>query len=276
MVDMAARLELLAHALQARPADIQVVQDAAATVAGLTGAKQHDALVVLGSGSADALASWGEPVACFPLSQLPGVCAPVADGHRDEVRSYERESKRVLVYVGRTHLYEGRGVRAVVHPVQLAAMCGVERAVLTNANGCLRDWELGDVVTLTDHINLSGASPFDGTVFTDVSGVWDAGLAAATAPLTQRQGVYALLRGPEYQTQAESRLLAGLGADVVGMSTVLEAIALHQLGVRVAGLSVVSDLSFAAAPTDPQAVVDAAAGAAATVAAAVSAVLRAS
>ena len=148
-------------------------------------------------------------------------------------------------------------------------------AVLVNAGGCLRRWRIGEVMTITDHLNLTGSSPFNGTVFVDVRAVWDPELAAALRACTQREGVYACLRGPEYQSRAEARMLAGLGADCVGMSTVLEAIALHQLGVRVAGMSVVSDLSFAEDPTDPDEVVRLAARARPVIASGVEAVLGA-
>ena len=140
---------------------------------------------------------------------------------------------------------------------------------------CLRGWHIGEVMTITDHLNLTGSSPFDGPVFTDVRSVWDDELADVLRGVTERSGVYAAVRGPEYQTMAETRMLESAGADCVGMSTVLEAIALHQLGVRVAGMSVVSDLSFAQAPTDPDEVVRLAAGAHTTIAAGIEAVLAA-
>ena len=180
----------------------------------------------------------------------------------------------MLVAHGRTHLYEGRGTTPVVALVRAAAAAGVRAAVLINANGCLRDWRIGEVMTITDHLNLSGASPFAGTVFVDVRGVWDPELAGVLSALTRRAGTYAMVRGPEYQTMAETRMLASLGADCVGMSTVLEAVALHQLGVRVAGMSVVSDLSLSAEPTDPDEVVRLAAAAHPVLAAGVGAVLE--
>ena len=244
-------------------------------IARRTGAASHDLLVVLGSGAANALRGWGEPAASLPLSDLPGVRAPSAPGHEDRLDSYERTGRRVLVARGRTHLYEGHGPAAVVALARAAAASGVRGAVLVNANGCLRKWGLGEVVTITDHLNLTGASPFEGTVFVDVRGVWDEGLVAVLRDVTQREGTYAALRGPEYQTGAETRMLALRGADCVGMSTVLEAIALHQLGVRVAGMSVVSDLSFAEQPTDPQEVVRLAGAAHRTLAIGVEAVLGA-
>ena len=253
-------------------------------IARRTGAPYHDLLVVLGSGAADALAAWGEPEASLPLSDLPGVLAPVAPGHDDRLDSYvvgrdqeasdqeasEQEGggeRRVLVARGRSHLYEGHGPRPVVALARIAAAAGVRGAVLVNAGGCLRSWRIGEVMTITDHLNLTGSSPFDGPVFTDIRSVWDGELAGALGSITARSGVYAALRGPEYQTVAESRMLDDLGADCVGMSTVMEAIVLHRLGVRVAGMSIVSDLSFAQAPTDPDEVVRLAAAAHATIAA---------
>ena len=256
-------------------------------IARRTGAPYHDLLVVLGSGAADALAAWGEPEASLPLSDLPGVLAPVAPGHDDRLDSYvvgrdqevsEQEGggeRRVLVACGRSHLYEGHGPRPVVALARIAAAAGVRGAVLVNAGGCLRSWKIGEVMTITDHLNLTGSSPFDGPVFTDMRSVWDGELAGALGSITARSGVYAALRGPEYQTVAESRMLADLGADCVGMSTVMEAIVLHRLGVRVAGMSIVSDLSFAQAPTDPDEVVRLAAAAHATIAAGIEAVMAA-
>ena len=256
-------------------------------IARRTGAPYHDLLVVLGSGAADALAAWGEPEASLPLSDLPGVLAPVAPGHDDRLDSYvvgrdqevsEQESggeRRVLVARGRSHLYEGHGPRPVVALARIAAAAGVRGAVLVNAGGCLRSWRIGEVMTITDHLNLTGSSPFDGPVFTDIRSVWDGELVGALGSITARSGVYAALRGPEYQTVAESRMLADLGADCVGMSTVMEAIVLHRLGVRVAGMSIVSDLSFAQASTDPDEVVRLAAAAHATIAAGIEAVMAA-
>ena len=256
-------------------------------IARRTGAPYHDLLVVLGSGAADALAAWGEPEASLPLSDLPGVLAPVAPGHDDRLDSYvvgrdqevsEQESggeRRVLVARGRSHLYEGHGPGPVVALARIAAAAGVRGAVLVNAGGCLRSWRIGEVMAITDHLNLTGSSPFDGPVFTDVRCVWDDELADILGGVSERSGVYAALRGPEYQTMAETRMLESIGADCVGMSTVLEAIALHQLGVRVAGMSIVSDLSFAQTPTEPDEVVRLAAGAHTTIAAGIEAVLAA-
>ena len=296
MNDHAAVLSLEPERLEALSASAGAegpgpAMEGAHQIARRTGAPGHDLLVVLGSGAADALAAWGEPAASLRLSDLPGVMVPVAPGHEDRLDSYavsyavargrkvgaqeDGGERRVLVARGRTHLYEGHGPGPVVALSRIAAAAGVRGAVLVNAGGCLRSWHIGEVMTITDHLNLTGSSPFDGPVFTDVRSVWDDELADVLRGVTERSGVYAAVRGPEYQTMAETRMLESAGADCVGMSTVLEAIALHQLGVRVAGMSVVSDLSFAQAPTDPDEVVRLAAGAHATIAAGIEAVLAA-
>lgn len=222
--------------------------------------------VVLGSGLAEALdgsEAWGRPDAHGRLSDLPGVLAPVGDGHVDALRIYRvatpQRMLRVAVALGRTHLFEGHGPGPVTAFARAAYCAGAEAALLTNANGCLRDWALGDVMAVRDHINFSGVSPFDGTVFLDPTACWDPELTGALTEVCQRSGTYAFLRGPEYQTGAESRLLAGAGADCVGMSTVLEALMFRALGVRVCGMSVVSDLSFSATATDPAEVLEVAA-----------------
>ena len=292
MNDHAAVLSLEPERLEALSASAGAegpgpVMEGAHQIARRTGAPGHDLLVVLGSGAADALASWGEPAASLRLSDLPGVMVPVAPGHEDRLDSYavargrkagaqeDGGERRVLVARGRTHLYEGHGPVPVVALSRIAAAAGVRGAVLVNAGGCLRSWRIGEVMTITDHLNLTGSSPFDGPVFTDVRSAWDDELADVLRGVTERSGVYAAVRGPEYQTMAETRMLESAGADCVGMSTVLEAIALHHLGVRVAGMSVVSDLSFAQAPTDPDEVVRLAAGAHTTIAAGIEAVLAA-
>lgn len=237
----------------------------ARALAELSGCDHHDAVVVLGSGLAEALEGWGEPRATFALSEIPGVLEPRADGHLDQARSYHLGGRDILVALGRTHLYEGVSASHVTTFVRAAAAAGARTAVLCNANGCLRDWVLGDVMAIEDHLNFSGTSPFDGTVFLDTTGVWDPELTGRLEGVCQRAGTYAIVRGPEYQTRAETRWLASTGADCVGMSTVMEALTLHALGVRVCGMSVVSDLSLSPVPTDPEAVVRAAAEAGDTV-----------
>lgn len=254
-------------------------QEAARRIAAATGVESHDVVAVLGSGLAEVLdgdeaeGGWGEPRAVFPLSSLPGVLEPQADGHLDEVRSYRRGSHDVLVALGRTHLYEGVSPQHVTAFVRAAALGGASTAILCNANGCLKDWQLGDVMAIEDHLNFSGSSPFDGTIFIDTRALWDRELTDKLAGVCQRRGSYAIMRGPEYQTMAETRWLASTGADCVGMSTVMEALTLHALGVKVCGMSVVSDLSFATEAATAQTVLDASAAAAKVVVSGLDAVL---
>lgn len=240
------------------------------------GGKTIDALVVLGSGLSTCADSW-ITTSRGRLSDLPGVTKPIADGHLDEFRIVEIPTDddvvRAVVTLGRTHAYEGVTPREVTAMVRAAWAAGVHTVVLCNANGCLRDWELGDVMAIEDHVNFSGISPFDGTFFVDSSALWDPELTTVISDVCERRGTYAFLRGPEYQTRAETRLLSAAGVDAVGMSTVLEALMAHALGMRVCGMSAVSDLSFASTPTTPQAVVEAGATAATTVTKAVQSVL---
>ncbi len=247
--------ELLDTCFMTDPQQAQVVRLAANYIAQKSGVATHHLFVVLGSGLKEAANQLGETVAEFSYQEFPGVLAPTAEGHGSTIfsvklpQSHPDRDVFALVSTGRSHLYEGLSPRTICALPRIAAAAGATHALLTNAGGCLRNWTLGDVMAITDHINMTGISPFEGGVFTDISGVWDKELAAKMKNLAAREGVYAILRGPEYQTMAESRMLAQNGVDMVGMSTVLEAIALHQLQVRVCGLSVTSDLSFSSDPT---------------------------
>jgi purine-nucleoside phosphorylase len=231
---------------------------AAGRLAELTGTDRHDALVVLGSGWGPAADAFGEPAAAFAMSELPGFHVPVAEGHRGEVRSVLLGGHRVLLYLGRTHLYEGHGPAAVAHPVRTAAAASVRLAVLTNANGSLRDdVALGDVVLVRDHVNLAFGSPLEGPRFVDLTDAWSARLRAIARGLDPDLGerVYALLGGPHYETWAEAGWLRRIGADLVGMSTVYETIAAREWDVELVGLSTVTAIEGTDAGIDPSEVV---------------------
>ena len=167
---------------------------AAARVVELTGVPRHDAVVVLGSGWSPAAEAFGVPVAAFPMVDVPGFLAPVAEGHHGEIRSYDVQGVRVLAYLGRTHLYEGHGLGPVAHGVRTAAACGARLAVLTNANGSLRgDWEVGQPVLVADHLNLTGTSPLEGPRFVDLTDTWSPRLRALAREIdpSLAEGVYA-------------------------------------------------------------------------------------
>lgn len=231
---------------------------AAAVLAALTGVERHDVVVVLGSGWGGAAAALGDLVTEVPVEQLPGFLAPVADGHAGLARSCRLGDLAVLVLLGRTHLYEGHGPEAVAHPVRTAAAAGCRLAVLTNANGSLHpDWATGDGVLISDHINVSFTSPLTGAQFVDLTDAWSPRLRAIArqARPELREGVYAMLPGPQYQTLAETNLLRTVGADVVGMSTVVEAIAAREAGMELFGLSVVTTREGTGEVIDPEEVV---------------------
>jgi purine-nucleoside phosphorylase len=254
---------------------------AAAGLAARTGVDRHDAVVVLGSGWAGAADALGEPVARFAVTDLPGFRVPVAEGHLPTVRSTRvprpgRPDLRVLVFCGRTHLYEGHGPAAVAHAVRTAAAAGCRTAVLTNANGSLRpEWAPGTGVVVTDHLNLSGETPLVGPRFVDLTDLYAPALRAAAraADPSLVEGVYVMLRGPHYETVAEAHMLRTLGADVVGMSTVLEAIAAREAGLALLALSVVTAVEASDTPVDPDEVVRVAAAAATRMGTLISAVL---
>ncbi|MFN8195386.1 MAG: purine-nucleoside phosphorylase [Nocardioidaceae bacterium] len=247
--------------MDAAPDPFVAAEEAAGLVRARTGRSSYDAALVLGSGWAPAVSSWGEPAARLVMGEVPHFLQPVAEGHRGELLAFDLEGTGVLVLSGRTHLYEGHGVRPVVHGVRTAAALGCRRVVLTNANGSLRDdWEVGRPIVVSDHINATGVSPVEGAHFVDLTQAWSPRLRARARELdpSLAEGVYAQLRGPHYNTAAEAEWLRRVGADLVGMSTVPEAIAAREAGMELFGLSVVTAIEGSGEATDPDAVVAAA------------------
>jgi purine-nucleoside phosphorylase len=223
-----------------------MAEAAARALAARTGVDRHDVAVVLGSGWRPAADDLGRPDVEVPVAELPGFSAPTVLGHGGTIRSLTIGERRVLVLLGRTHLYEGRGVAAVVHGVRTVAAAGCRTVVLTNAAGCLRPGvEVGQPVLISDHINLTGMSPLVGANFVDLTDLYSVRLRAVAMAIDPSlvEGVYAGLPGPHFETPAEIRMLTVLGADLVGMSTVLEAIAARAAGVEVFGLSLVTNLA---------------------------------
>jgi purine-nucleoside phosphorylase len=221
-------------------------EHAAAAIAERTGYPHHDVAVVLGSGWAPAVAALGVASAVVPMAELPGFTAPTALGHRREVLSMPVGAHRVLVMLGRIHAYEGHDPADVVHPVRAACAAGVRAVVLTNAAGGLRaEFAVGEPVLISDQLNLTGRSPLAGAQFVDMVDAYSPRLRAIARAVDPalREGVYAGLAGPQYETPAEIAMLRTLGADLVGMSTVHETIAARAAGVEVLGVSLVSNLA---------------------------------
>jgi len=244
--------------------------EAAAALAKATGVDRHDVAVVLGSGWRPAADRFGETVAELEAAGLPGFPASTVAGHSGSVRSVRTAGgRRVLAFMGRVHAYEGHDPATVVHAVRTAHAGGCHVVVLTNAAGGIReDLAVGQPVLVADHLNLTGASPVSGPMtgevparFVDLTEAYSARLrelARAVDP-TLAEGVYAGLPGPQYETPAEIRMLRTLGADLVGMSTVWEAIAARHVGLEVLALSLVTNLAagLSAAPLDHAEVLEA-------------------
>jgi purine-nucleoside phosphorylase len=229
----------------------QLAAQAAEVLASRTGGRPHDVAIWLGSGwkdAADALGAGTE----LPLTDLPGFPAPTALGHGGTVRSVDVGGLRVLVFLGRVHLYEGHSPDVVVHGVRAAAAAGCRVAVLTNGAGAIRaEWAVGRPVLVADHINLTGRSPLTGPPpppphagrFVDLTDAWSPRLRALAREVdpSLEEGVYVGLTGPHFETPAEIRACGAMGADLVGMSTVLECIAARHLGMEVLGLSLATN-----------------------------------
>jgi purine-nucleoside phosphorylase len=212
----------------------------------LTGADSHDVALVMGSGWVPAADALGVAEHEFAVTDLPGFPAPAVAGHAGTVRSYALGDKRALVFLGRTHYYEGHGVAAVAHGVRTAVAAGCKTVVLTNGCGGLREgMRPGQPVLIRDHLNLTAVSPIVGANFVDLTDLYSPRLRALCQEVdpTLEEGVYAQLPGPHYETPAEITMVRVLGADLVGMSTVLEAIAAREAGAEVLGISLVTNLA---------------------------------
>jgi purine-nucleoside phosphorylase len=225
-----------------------VAAAAAEVVAQRSGCSGHDVALVLGSGWGQTADLIGTTVATIDNSDVPGFAKAAVAGHAGVIRSVAigDTGRRALVFGTRTHYYEGRGVRSVVHAVRTAAAAGCRTVVLTNGCGGLNpSWTPGTPVLIRDHLNLTATSPIEGANFVDLTDLYSPrlrDLARAVDPGLD-EGVYVQFRGPHYETPAEVRMARILGGDLVGMSTTLEAIAARQCGLKVLGISLVTNLA---------------------------------
>ncbi len=234
-------------------APFDAAEESAATLAAATGVDHHDVAVVLGSGWKPAADRMGEVVAEVPMTDLGGFPIASVLGHGSTVRSIRNGERRVLAFMGRVHLYEGHHPNVVAHAVRTAVRAGCKAIVLTNAAGGLRDgMRAGQPVLLADHINLTGRTPLlgpnderIGPRFPDMTHAYSPRLRelARSVDPSLEEGVYGGFLGPTYETPAEVRMARVLGADLVGMSTVLEAIAAAHAGAEVLGVSLVTNLA---------------------------------
>ena len=225
-----------------------VAKAAATVIAERTGAPTHDVALVLGSGWGQTAELIGPTLATIDNEDVPGFHAAAVAGHRGGMRSVAigETGRRALVYGTRTHYYEGRGVRAVVHAVRTASAAGCSTVVLTNGCGGLNPaWGPGTPVLIRDHINLTAASPLEGPTFVDLTDLYSPRLRAIARDVDPNldEGVYVQFPGPHYETPAEVQMAKRLGGDLVGMSTTLEAIAARHVGLEVLGISLVTNLA---------------------------------
>ena len=218
--------------------------DAAAQITKFTGVAKHDIALVMGSGWIDALAALGTPTHEFNAEEVIGFLPPSVEGQSGKIRSYEFGGIRVLVFLGRTHLYEGKGMEPVVHGVRTAVNAGCRVVILTNACGGINtSYRVGQPILIRDHISLTATSPLIGAHFVDLTDLYSKRLRAIvkTEDDSLQEGVYVHWRGPAYETPAEILMMRTMGADLVGMSTVPEAIAAHALGAEVLAISLVTN-----------------------------------
>jgi purine-nucleoside phosphorylase len=221
---------------------------AAQEISNRTGVSAHDVALIMGSGWVSAVDALGAPAYECDAQDLTGFLPPTVEGHSGKVRSYaidsDAKSLRALVFLGRTHLYEGKGVEPVVHSVRAAVKAGCKIIILTNACGGINtSFKVGQPVIIRDHISLTAVSPLSGATFVDLSDLYSKRIRniVKTEDSSLEEGVYVHWRGPTYETPAEILMMRTMGGDLVGMSTVPEAIAAHALGAEVLGLSLVTN-----------------------------------
>ncbi len=212
--------------------------------------------LILGSGLGD-FADTLQNRVVIPFSEIPDFPQATVEGHTGAFVFGHSHGQAVVALQGRLHYYEGHSMQALTLPVRVMAMLGVKTLILTNAAGGVnKDYHPGDLMLITDHINYSGANPLIGQNlpefgprFPDVSDLYAAELrnrikrAAVAADIPLRQGVYMMFSGPNYETPAEIRMARIVGADAVGMSTVPEALVAAHCGIRVVGVSCITNMA---------------------------------
>ena len=241
--------------MRSDPGRADLVARAAAAVAARLGARRPEFAVVLGSGLGS-IADRVSDAVRIPYADVPGFFVPTVEGHKGELVAGRLGGKEVVVQSGRFHMYEGHSADEAALPVRVFGSLGVRVVILTNAAGGIRQtFAPGTIMLIRDHINLTGQSPLTGAVmpgeqrFPDLSVAYDHKLrrlahdVASRLGLPLEEGVYACLSGPSYETPAEIQYLERIGADAVGMSTVMEVIAARCRRMKVLGLSTITNLA---------------------------------
>lgn len=242
---------------------LELAENAARLIAEKTQVKRHDVALTLGSGWGRAADLLGKTRAEIEAKEIPGFFSSGVPGHSGTIRSVELPNGKAALIIGaRTHYYENKGVRSVVHSVRTAAASGASIMVLTNGAGGIKDsWSPGQPVLISDHINLTANSPIEGATFIDLTDLYSKRLReiARSIDPSLDEGIYVQFRGPHYETPAEVQMAKAMGGEIVGMSTALEAIAARESGMEVLGLSLITNLAAGISdqPLSHQEVIDA-------------------
>lgn len=229
-----------------------LTESAAGAIRDHSGIENYSLALTLGSGWAKAAELIGDKVAEISASDVPGFAKSSIPGHVGSLSSLRLPNGSFALVIGaRTHFYEGKGAQAVAHSVRVAAACGAKTMVLTNgAGGIKEDWKPGTPVLVSDHINLTGATPLEGATFVDLTDLYSQRLRdlARSIDPSLDEGVYVQFRGPQYETPAEVQMAKAMGGHIVGMSTALEAIAAREAGMEILGLSLITNLAAGISP----------------------------
>lgn len=236
--------------------DMQLLEKAFLSVSKAMNVDNVEAALILGSGWSDVAEAF-EPLAELPYSAIPAMGPPGVAGHRGRLLLARAGDRRILIFQGRRHWYEGVGWTPIALPVFIAARAGARAALITNAAGGINpEFAPGNLMLITDHINALGTNPLIGphhtrwgTRFPDQSRLYDPELtgqwrqSAVATGIALREGIYLATSGPCYETPAEVRVFRSMGADAVGMSTVPEAILAGASGLRVTAISCITNLA---------------------------------
>jgi purine-nucleoside phosphorylase len=246
----------MSMAIESEPGSLYARAEHAARTIRARAAIEPRIALVLGSGLGDFGNEFEDAVA-IPYQDIPGFPTSTVQGHAGRLVIGKVDNVPVLAMQGRVHFYEGYSLEEVTFPIRAFKLLGIDKLVLTNAAGGV-DVQLsqGALMLISDHLNLMGVNPLRGPNderfgprFPDMSAVYSQELQhqaiaeAQAMGLELRRGIYAGLSGPSYETPAEIRLLRGLGADAVGMSTVPEAIVARQMGIEVLGISCITNMA---------------------------------
>lgn len=212
-----------------------------------------DTAIILGSGLGDLIDAIKDPI-IIPYTEVPFFPTPTVSGHKGQFYAGKLGKHNVICLQGRFHFYEGIDVRMIYEVIRLLKLLGANRLIVTNAAGSLRmHMPAGSIMLIADHINMSGTNPLIGVCeepyFPDMSDAYDLEMRERFMQIAEEeripvfQGVYMMLTGPNYETPAEVRMLQMFNVEAVGMSTVPEVISAVQLGMKVMGISVISNLA---------------------------------